>query len=255
MVQAYVSSSKLSHNNLRFTKVSTTVDADIETVAALTFLSGNRKNLEAFYNSPNGLEMKIWKLKEHCHVHYRAHHFGNIGLSDREIFLRQMWKRTSKREIQVGQVPCEPDEMTPVEDLNTGQHVGNRVRALFYALSTFEELEPVSGIPQTKMTMYSFFDPMGVVPKTFWGKNMQTRPLVEATRNFFDKRIKIDELRRNEIKADLMMSIQPRFNPEEERKLQFATLLMNGFEKKKVRCREERSDKSMIKVLEATVVD
>ena len=120
--------------------------------------------------------------------------------------MRQIWKRKSKGEIQVVQGPCDPDETTPVEDLNTGRHDGSRVRAQFYALTTFEKLEPISGkIPQTRMTMYSFFDPMGAVPKSFWGTNMQTRPQVEATRAFFDKRVEIDELKRRETKENLLL--------------------------------------------------
>ncbi|GMH89344.1 hypothetical protein TL16_g11428 [Triparma laevis f. inornata] len=226
-----VSSNKLMHNSLRFTKVSTIVDADVEEVAALNFLSGNRKHLEDFYKSPNGLEKKVWKLNNWCHVHYYAHHFGNIGLSDREVFCKQIWKRIGKERIEVTQGPCDPDESTPVEDINTGQHMGNRVRAQFYTMSIFEKLEPKLGmIPQTRFTMYSFYDPMGTVPKTFWGKNMQTRPLVEATRAFYDKRVEIDRIKREELKRPLLTP--SKLTPDEKKKMQFAKLLTSGFEKK-----------------------
>ena len=42
-LEAYVSNSKLMLNNLRFTKVATVVDAEVEEVAAMVFLSGNRR--------------------------------------------------------------------------------------------------------------------------------------------------------------------------------------------------------------------
>jgi hypothetical protein len=231
-LDTFVSTKKLMHNNLRYTKVSTVVDADVEEVAALNFLSGNRKHLEDFYKSPNGLEKKVWKLNHWCHVHYYAHHFGNIGLSDREVFCKQIWKRIDKDRIEVTQGPCDPDEKTPVEDINTGQHLGNRVRAQFYTLSVFEKLEPIMGmVPQTKFTMYSFYDPMGTVPKTFWGKNMQTRPLVEATRKFYDKRYEIDAMKRNKLKAHMQLN-SSRLTAEEEKKINFSSLLPSGFDRK-----------------------
>jgi hypothetical protein len=171
------------------------VDGAVEDCASWELSSMSREQTKN-HRARRGLERSLIAVNQHCYIYNVVLDLQIPGFQPREWLLRQVWKwrEDSKTQLDL----CVENHGDPLNyPLNP-----KYVRAKGYPHLTFEKLEPIGQIPQTRVTYTQGIDVGGSVPKWIVSRGGVRQLMKLSTmRKRFDKSQEIDAANRARIVA------------------------------------------------------
>jgi hypothetical protein len=167
----------------------TIIDASVEECAAWDFGIGSRQRTTNFHNSKRGIGRIVVPINQHCIVQYTAYHLGH-GLTNREGFVKMIWKKVDSDSVVVAYEPCEGIPEIPYKDRGW-------VTAKYTMQLKFQRLPPVGGIGQTRASLRVHTDVGGAIPASFVNlRGVSQLMHLSRMRHVFDKSSEIDGVNR-----------------------------------------------------------
>jgi len=160
-------------------RASATVDLPMEECAAWDTLKMGRKNT----NDSANLVRTLVHDNDHSAVFHFVKDFGVLGFAPREWVLRLLWKKLAADTVVV----C-------YESIPGQNEVNNKyVRATNSVYNKYERLEPLGGVPQTRVTWTQKFELGGSIPRQIVNQGtLKQLVYLSAMRKHFDKSSEID---------------------------------------------------------------
>jgi hypothetical protein len=172
----------------------TVVDASVEECAVWEMCKASRENWKHHVDF-GGLERTFRKVNDHGNIYHVVYDLKLPGLSPREWVTLGIWKWKNTSSLEVFAFSADLGDFPTRE---------NYVRASSLVHYTYDELEMVSGTPQTRVTMTQSVDLKGVLPK--WaadGVAQSNLMYLSKMRLRFDQSSKIDALEREKITSSI----------------------------------------------------
>jgi hypothetical protein len=176
-------------------RAATVVDASIEECAAWNMSNLSREHTKR-YRERNGINRSLTDTNQHCSIYHLVVDLQISGLQLREWVTRRVWKwdGDSKDRLEIFVENFEDSVNYPVNP--------KHVRAKAFAHFSYEKLEPIGEIPQTRVTYVQALDMGGIIPKRVASKGAVSQLMnLNAMRERFDKSAEIDAASRARIVA------------------------------------------------------
>jgi hypothetical protein len=135
-------------------RATTIIDEDICTCAAWSYNVMARHHVQNFY-ADGGMEASLQKHNDHSFVYRNVQDFKIPTVSAREFVTRSEWRWESETVLLQVVESC-TGEQYPIRP--------GIMRGSVLELEKFERLDPVGGIPQTRVTWTQQADIVGLIP-------------------------------------------------------------------------------------------
>jgi hypothetical protein len=192
-------------------KAVTEVDASIEDCAAWELSSMTRESTR-IHHERKGLDRSWTEINEHSNIYRLVVDLHIPGFQPREWVLRQIWKWEDEDSKQVLEVYADNVDLPDIYPINP-----KYVRAKASPYLRYEKLEPVGGVPRTRVTYFQGIDLGGAIPVWLMNKGAAGQLMkLHAIRMRFDRSLDIDFATRARI-VEKIMGHNDAYSADEDR--------------------------------------